>query len=418
MQGADTLFQGQSGKPDPEQHRDNQKHPKTGTKYRIPKPLRNALQRPPVRQSRQISIPASRHSFLTSIPPGSSSCRIRQVILPTASLSSCPGSCPFFIASHLPDCSFCIYFPELPAGYRLLLHRCLCPFPKILCRILIFPDRLLLALLSILLQLFLCGGKTKPFEKDPQPWTLEICILHSCSCSCQNTSYSCSAAKSLQQNPLSAPAAVPIYNDPTFPEADDTDPPAAKHLPLWQAEFPHQHFSGLCSQLPMHSLQRISIPIGTNLEYLRSIVPALFGNADPNPHRRRAVPEESIPSRLMYQRHGQHLHFFICDQKLLLTITEASPARMPTESKTRKHRNTSPGYKIPAHRSFFPPAIPMLSTVPVLLSRRSRQPTVTATQEAGSREAFFSFTRSDDGLFFPTVSSAGSGTISTFPARI
>ena len=41
----------------------------------------------------------------------------------------------------------------------------------------------------------------------------------------------------------------------------------------------------------------------------------------------------------------------------------------------------------------------MLSTVPVLLSRRSRQPTVTATQEAGSREAFFQLTRRTMALF-------------------
>lgn len=92
---------------------------KTGTAYRIPNPLRNALQRPPVMQSRQISIPASRHSFWSGIPLCPSSCSIRQVILPTASLSSCSGSCSFFIASHLPDCSFCIYFPKLPVGSRL-----------------------------------------------------------------------------------------------------------------------------------------------------------------------------------------------------------------------------------------------------------------------------------------------------------
>ena len=34
-----------------------------------------------------------------------------------------------------------------------------------------------------------------------------------------------------QENPQSAPAAVPIYNDPTFPEADDINPPAAKAPP-------------------------------------------------------------------------------------------------------------------------------------------------------------------------------------------
>ena len=90
-----------------------------------------------------------------------------------------------------------------------------------------------------------------------------------------------------------------------------------KHLPLWQAEFPHQHFSGLCSQLPMHSLQRISIPIGTNLEYLRSIVPALFlGMLIRIPAGGELCRRDPF-LRLMYQRHGQHLHFFICDQKLL-----------------------------------------------------------------------------------------------------
>ena len=128
------------------------------------------------------------------------------------------------------------------------------------------------------------------------------------------------------------------------------------------------------------------------------------------------MPEDPF-LRLMYQRHGQHLHFFICDQKASLTITEASPARMPTGSKLVNtgilHRDTKFQHTGPfstCHSHAFHGARAVIQKIPPADGNRH-----TGGRKQGS---IFSALPEGRWAFFPTVSSAGSGTISTFPARI